>query len=279
VARNAITYVSRTLDSLLLQSFSPQRIIVVDDGSEDGTQRILNQYRRRYPRALEVLTLPDRGYDIRRVQHNINLAWAEASRSNIKTDFFMITGDDCSYPHNYAEVLVSRMSVDAKIAIASGRVSGHLRDSSDQLPSGSGRMIKCGFWKEIGGMYPIRAGGETWLVYKAMELGLKACVFEDLAFEHRRPLGSEHQFADWGASMYNLGYHPLFVIGRLAKNLLERNVGVEGSVNMIRGYMQGALGSSDFYFGRFEDSLRKFIGGEQQKRIARAIASRLKIPD
>lgn len=279
VARNALTYLPQTLDSLLAQSSAPQRIIVVDDGSKDGTQRILDHYRTRYLGALEVLTLPDRGYDIRRVQHNINLAWATASRSNLRTDFFMITGDDCSYPENYAEQLVSRMMADARIVVASGRPSGQFADSLDQLPSGSGRIIRCDFWKEIGGKYPIRAGGETWLIYKAMQLGLKASVFEDLEYQHLRPQGSEHQFADWGASMHNLGYHPLFAMGRVAKNLFERNVGLEGSVNMVRGYLQGALGSSDFYFGPFEDSLRKFINSEQRKRITRTIASRLRVSD
>lgn len=250
---------------------------MVDDGSKDGTERVLGQYQREYPESIEILTLPDRGYDIRRVQHNINLAWAAASESNIKTDFFMVTGDDCSYAENYTGPLVSRMLRDARIAVASGRASDQLRSSLDQLPSGSGRMIKCDFWEKMGGKYPVRAGGETWLVYKAMELGLKVRVYEDLAFQHLRPQGSQHQFADWGASMHNLGYHPLFVMGRVAKNLVERNVGLEGSVNMVRGYLQGALGSSDFYFGPFENSLRKFISGEQRKRMTRTITSRLRI--
>lgn len=277
MARNARTYIPRTLDSLLVQSSSPERIIVVDDGSKDGTERILGQYQRENPDSFEILTLPDRGFDIRRVQHNINLAWAAAAKSNLRTDFFMVTGDDCSYPENYTGLLVSRMLRDAKIAVASGRASDQLRSLLDQLPSGSGRMIKCDFWEKMGGKYPVRAGGETWLVYKAMELGLKVRVYEDLAFQHLRPQGSQHQFADWGASMHNLGYHPLFVIGRVAKNLIERNVGLEGSVNMVRGYLQGALGSSDFYFGPFENSLRKFISGEQRKRMTRTITSRLRI--
>jgi hypothetical protein len=75
--------------------------------------------------------------------------------------------------------------------------------------------------------------------------------------------------------MHNLGYHPLFVIGRLARNLVKQNVGVEGSLNMLRGYLQGALGSSDFYFGQFEKPLREFINTEQRTRITRTIASRL----
>jgi len=277
VARNACTYIPRTLESLLAQSLSPKRLIVVDDGSKDGTGRILGQYQREYPNSIQILSLPDRGYDIRRVQHNINLAWAAASESNVKTDFFVVTGDDCSYPEDYTKLLVSRMLRDPKIAVASGTPSGQLHGALDRLPSGSGRMIRCDFWKRIGGKYPVRAGGETWLTYKAMELGLKVPVYQDLAFQHLRPQGSLHQFADWGASMHNLGYHPLFVIGRLVKNLIKRNMGLEGSVNMIRGYLQGALGSSDFYFGPFENSLRKFISGEQRKRMTRTITSRLRI--
>jgi glycosyltransferase involved in cell wall biosynthesis len=277
VARDAFRYIPRTLDSLLMQSSSARRILVVDDGSTDGTQRILGDYRKDHSETLDILTLPDRGYDIRRVQHNINLAWAKASKSGPKTDLFMITGDDCYYPESYAEVLITRMMRDSRIVVASGKISGESNDSADMLPTGSGRMVRCDFWQQIGGRYPIRAGGETWLVYKALELGLKANIFEDISYQHLRPQGSQHQFVDWGASMHNLGYNPLFVIGRLVRNLVKRKVGVKGSLNMVRGYLQGVLGSSDLYFGPYENSLRNFISSEQRKRITRVVTSRFKI--
>ncbi len=275
VARNAEDSLPRTLDSLFLQTVPPKCVVVVDDGSTDGTVGILDSFKSRQGDRMEVLTLPDRGYDIRRVQHNINMACAAASKREPNTEFFMVSGDDCAYPENYAEVLLKRMANDTRIAIASGRAAGQLDNSLDKFPSGSGRMIRYQFWSEIGNRYPVRAGGETWIVYKALASGLKVRVYEDLRFDHLRPQGSQHKYVDWGASMHNLGYHPLFVIGRLAKNLVNQNFGLEGSLNMVRGYLQGALGSSDFYFGQFEEPLRAFINMEQRKRMTRTIASRL----
>lgn len=54
------TYLEAQLDSLLAQTWPNIRIIVSDDGSTDGTLRILQNYARRYPGKFEVLDNPQR---------------------------------------------------------------------------------------------------------------------------------------------------------------------------------------------------------------------------
>lgn len=119
VARNAAQHLSTTLNSLLRQTISPKRVIVVNDGSTDETGRILLRYKE-HDRTIHPLTLPDRGYDIRRVPSNINLAWKLSSETSLRTEFFMISGDDCSYPTRYAETLIARMQSNERLAVASG---------------------------------------------------------------------------------------------------------------------------------------------------------------
>jgi hypothetical protein len=92
-------------------------------------------------------------------------------------------------------------------------------------------------------------------------------------FEHFRPRGAKHQFIYWGAAMQTLGYHPLYAIGRIAKNALTTTVGLKGSINMLRGYLQALLGSDDPFVSPFESELRQFVCREQAQSIARVVIS------
>ncbi len=250
-------------------------LIVVNDGSSDRTPEILKDYQRRHSKLLRVLDLPDNGYDIRRVPRNINLACIEAETAVPKTDFFMISGDDCSYPINYAQLLISRMESKPQIVIASGKPSSDAGLRQEHSPSGSGRMVRRSFWNEIGGKYPVKAGWETWLLYKALERKFEVKLFDDLVFHHMRPRGAKHQFAYWGAAMYTLGYHPLYTVGRIAKNTIGRGISVKGSLHLVRGYLQARLGPSDPFMSPFERSLRKFVFREHAKEIGKRIKTNL----
>lgn len=48
-AHNEEAYLGKTLDSLVNQSLKPSKIIVVNDNSTDGTQRIIDLYSERFP--------------------------------------------------------------------------------------------------------------------------------------------------------------------------------------------------------------------------------------
>jgi hypothetical protein len=135
-------------------------------------------------------------------------------------------------------------------------------------------MVRASFWRDVGGRYPLKAGWETWLLYKAGEKGLQVRLFDELTYEHARPRGTEHQFVYWGAAMGTLGYDPLYALGRIAKNLFVRSVSVRGTVNMLRGYFEAELGSDDPFMSRFDKSLREFVKRGQRHRIAK-IAARL----
>ncbi len=273
VARNAAPHIKRTLNSLLNQTLKPEGIVIVDDGSTDSTPDILRSYEREHHSTVKVMTRPDKGYDIRRVPSNINLAWKTMSASGLASGFFMISGDDCFYPPHYAESLLAKMHTDLRTVVASGRPSTSTSLSREHSPSGSGRMINEQFWRELGGRYPLVAGWESWLLYMACLNGFKVSLFGDLVFEHFQPRGAKHQFIYWGAAMQTLGYHPLYAVGRIAKNALTTTVGMKGSINMLRGYLQAVLGSDDPFVSPFDPVLRQFVCQEQAQRIARVVMS------
>jgi hypothetical protein len=275
VAKNAAQQLPQTLDSLLNQAQKPERVTIVDDGSTDETPQILSNYRERHESIFNIVTLPDRGYDIRRVPSNINLAWKTTTAFGLKCDFFMISGDDCFYPSNYARSLLDRMEADNRVVVASGRPASSSGPSREHSPSGSGRMVSSSFWNDVGATYPLRAGWETWLLYAASARGLKAQLFGDIVFEHLRPRGTKHQFLYWGAAMQTLGYHPLYALGRITRNLLVHPLALKGPVNMFRGYLQAKLGCGDPFISPFEPSIRAYVRQEQAYRIANIVGSLL----
>jgi glycosyltransferase involved in cell wall biosynthesis len=57
---NARQYVGRAIKSMLNQSFSDFRLIIVDDGSTDGSRRVIERYARRDPR-IELISRPNTG--------------------------------------------------------------------------------------------------------------------------------------------------------------------------------------------------------------------------
>jgi len=270
VTRNGAEHLRKTIDSVLSQSEPPKRVTVVDDGSNDNTPKILQQYQQ-VTDNVKVLTKPDRGYDIRRVPANINQAWAK--NADLATKYFMISGDDCAYPTEYAAYLLARMQSNPRLVVASGRPTSGGASAQEHSPSGSGRMVHCAFWRQVGGEYPLKAGWETWLLYAATENGFDVQLFDDLSYEHTRPRGSGHQFFYWGAAMGTLGYHPLYATGRLARNALVRSVGIHGAVNMSRGYLQSQLGSDDPFISPFDESVREFVGYQQARRIREIVAA------
>lgn len=273
VTKDGAEHLQCTLESLFKQTLASRGVVVVDDGSTDSTPQILSDFTRKHPSNVQVLSLPDRGYDIRRVPANINQAWKTAAEAAWVTDYFMISGDDCVYPTDYAETVLNAMKREPKTVIASGQLSSGGRLSNEHSPAGSGRMVKSSFWLEIGGEYPLKAGWETWLLYKAQENGQRVKLVSEVTFEHLRPRGAMHQLTYWGAAMHGLGYHPLYAVGRIAKNVITRTTTIRGAVNMLRGYIQACLGSADPFISPYDASLRRYMRENQVHSIVSAATS------
>ena len=273
IAKNAADHISTTIQSLLDQTTLPTKIIVVNDGSSDNTREILTKYALKY-RLLQLVDLPDKGFDIRRVPSNLNLALDSARESS--DEYLMISGDDCVYPPSYVQSIIERMDEDHRIAVASGHPSQSGLRTEERTPSGSGRMVRINFLKLVGFRFPIRAGWEAWLLYRAEQEGYRSQLFADLAYAHVRPRGTSHHFTYWGAAMYTLGYHPLYALGRVARNLV-RQASIKSALGLLAGYLIAVLGSSDPFIVPFDPTLRKYVRRRQGQEISRVVSSVLSI--
>lgn len=271
-ARNSEKTVERTLDSILSQSIAPSHVIVVDDGSKDSTPSILEKIRES-SNVLHIITQPDMGYDSRRIVHNWNKA-LEYAKSLQYADYHFISADDCIYPANYVQFLIEMMQENPKLVVASGSRRLKIQSFARRVPEGAGRLIDNKFFNAIGGGYPPQYGYESWILFKALQLGFEIENFTEVTFEHLREFGSEHHFVEYGPMMKCLGYHPFFVILRCARNILfgTEEIPARASLRMIYDYFTADRRfKNDEYYKYYDEEVRSFIRNQQKKRIRRLL--------
>ena len=106
--RNESPYIASCLDRLLSQTYPSDyyEVIVVDDGSTDGTSEILEEYKRRYPRV-QVLQASQGFSGITGKQNPL----ARGVRSS-SGEVILHTDADCTVPLTWIEEVVTHFGED-----------------------------------------------------------------------------------------------------------------------------------------------------------------------
>ncbi|MEE1342743.1 MAG: glycosyltransferase family 2 protein [Lachnospiraceae bacterium] len=99
-AFNVERYIEKTLESLVKQTLEEIEIIVVDDGSTDGTQEILMRYQQAYSDKLRIFTIENEG-----VSHARNVGVRHA-----KGEYVMFVDSDDYIAPNMCELLFEQAS-------------------------------------------------------------------------------------------------------------------------------------------------------------------------
>lgn len=267
--RNSQETIRRALFSIKEQTINPEQVIVINDGSTDKTQDILDDIQKDWP-SLHVISNPDLGYDISRVVKNWNAAIKLNRNSGLqKTDYHMIATDDTIYPPDYGKKIISYMDSNPSVAIASGNYSKY----KSVKPHGAGRFIRNSFFEETSwhGYYPEQMGYESAILYEASHRGYTYVVIDDATFEHIRPLGEAHKFYEFGASMRTLGYLPLFAAARFLKYFVTGEVtGRLGAIYMLYYYLTYTPKSVG-YDRMYDKNIRQYIRENQVQRLKNII--------
>jgi len=268
IVKNGEDTLKGSLESLLFQSVKPSMICIIDDGSTDKTSEILLDFRKKNVDLIHIITLPDQGYDIRRVVHNWNKACDFINKSGNQYDFMLIATEDVNFPTNYVDKLLEEMSQDNDLVVVSGN-RGLSQSDYLSFPEGAGRLVRMSFFKKIGFNFPPYYGFESWILYKALQLGFKIKKKMDLNYKHTRAYGSEHNFVEFGPAMQCLGYHPLFVFARVFRNIFTKNAEIskKGSITMLFDYFNKSKWKNDPYYKFHEPELRIFIRTLQKRRL------------
>ncbi|TVP42032.1 Glycosyl transferase family 2 [Candidatus Nitrosocosmicus arcticus] len=261
--RNSETIIEKAILSLYNQTIQPDYIIVIDDGSTDKTGVILNDLSKKMDN-LFIMTNPDLGYDISRVVKNWNKAIELRGIKNLKeTDYHMIGTDDTIYEKDYAEKIISFMDKNKDYAI----VSGNFDDNDYSTPRGAGRFIRHSFFNKEYKRYPEKMGYESAILIISRKNGFKDTILNEARYDHTRPLGQNHHFYEFGASMRTLGYHPIFALGRFFLYFsTNKPIGRIGAIYMLYHYIFYKP-KQDGYDSMYPKEIRRFTRKIQMDKI------------
>jgi glycosyltransferase involved in cell wall biosynthesis len=250
-ARNEAQFIELTLRSIVAQTILPLKWVIVDDGSTDGTDAIVNRYMARYP-WIELLKMP-----ARQERHFAGKVMAFNAGythiSDVSYDVIVSVDADISLPDNdYFEFLLKKLADNPALGLvgtpfvdSSGAYD--YRFASIEHVSGACQVFRRECFEQIGGYVPVKGGGiDHMAVIAARVRGWQTRTFTEKTCLHLREMGTA-QHGVWKARLlqgtkdYTFGYHPLWEVFRTAYQMTKRPYVVGGALLAI-GYLWAFIG-------------------------------------
>ena len=194
VNRDKKTYLKDCLDSLLNQTHSSIEIIVVDNGSQDGSQEMLKE---EFPQ-------------VKLIANKHNQFYCRAQNQGIKVaegEYIICLNNDVVLEKDFVEEMLKAANTDERIGMVCGKIISRDRqtlDSAGQLLGRSRRPIERGYKKKDTGIfdqpcYIFSAGGVAPLYKRKMLNGIK---LEDEYFDESYGMFYEDLDIAWRANLF-----------------------------------------------------------------------------
>lgn len=241
-ARNEAESLPRLADSLLTQSLSPSRWVVVENGSTDSTPQTLDALRGTVP-FLVAVSLPRD--EVRAYAGHVGRALQAAIPHITPLPEIVVSVDaDVTFPTDHFERLLERFAGDETLGIASGtcleEVDGEWKErhvTGDHV-WGAARAYRR---EVIPVVMPLenQMGWDGIDQIKANVAGWTTATFKDIPFFHHRPEGARKggSFAvrtRQGQAAYYMGYRPSYLV--LRAMFATRND--LGALGLVWGYLR-----------------------------------------
>lgn len=246
--RDEEVYLPRTIDSMVRQTIRPRQWVIVNDGSKDGTAKIIDDAAREFP-WIRAVHRTDRGY--RKWGAGIIEAFYDGYHALEFSEWgFMSKLDgDLSFEPTYFEQTFAKFSSDPQLGIGGG-VLYHYENGRRVLENhpkfhvrGGVKIYRRACWEAIGGLW-VGPGSDTVDEVKANMLGWTTSSFFDIHMIHHRFTGAS--WGRWGGLVkdgkidYVSGYHPLFLAAKSIVRLGRRPY-VLSSLALVYGYISATF--------------------------------------
>ena len=272
-AKNEAEFLLNTIESVVAQTITPARWVIVDDGSADNTGQIADDAAKKYD-WISVVHRKDRG--ARRAGGGVVEAFQDGLEllQNVQWDYLVKMDGDVTFGLDYFKQCFAKFAADSKLGIGGGLIC-NLINGTPQPESkvdpvfhvrGATKIYKFECWQAIGGLVPA-VGWDTIDELKANMLGWKSLTFREIPMLHHRPAGAAYgTWPNWvknGRANYVTGYHPVFMLFKCLSRVFKKPFGV------------GALGLAVGFFGSYLKGLPRiddiqvirFLRREQMKRL------------
>jgi glycosyltransferase involved in cell wall biosynthesis len=273
--RNEAEHIQRMIESVLAQTNRPTQCIIVDDGSTDGTDLIIQEAATRY-KWIQTVHREDRGS--RRAGGGVMDAFYAGLEllANERWQYLVKLDGDVSFEPDYFERCFRRFAEEPRLGIAGGLicqvVGGTLSPESTGDPAfhvrGATKIYRRECWQDIGGLLRT-VGWDTVDELKANMLGWSTRTLSEVKIVHHRPAGAAYgMWSNWvknGRANYVAGYHPIFMLLKCISRVFKRPYGIAALglwVGFCSGYTKRIWRVDDPEFLRYvrHQQARRLLG-------------------
>jgi glycosyltransferase involved in cell wall biosynthesis len=276
-ARNEEACIENTILSVMSQTITPLKWVVVSDGSTDGTDDIIKRYAAQLPWLEFVRVSNERERHFAAKVECFNAGYARVI--GLSYNFIGNLDADVTFDKEYYEVLLGKFYEFKELGVAGTPFVEGRKQVYDygytniEHVSGLSQLFRRECFEEIGGYKPIKGGGIDWVaVTTARMKGWKTRTFTDKVCYHHRRIGtaSSGELGAWfkrGGKDYYLGNHPLWELFRAAYQMTKRPFGIAGAA-LFFGYVWGMVSRIE---RPVSTELIAFIRHEQMDRLGQLL--------
>jgi biofilm PGA synthesis N-glycosyltransferase PgaC len=279
-ARNEASNIPRVLDTVAAQTQRPLRWVIIDDGSNDRTAEIVDDFARKHDFVQLLRQEPTGERTFASKAQALKKAY-EALRS-IPFDFVGNLDADIELPPDYYAGILEKFREDPQLGLAGGiiwdvvgdRMIKHITNINSV--AGAVQLFRRACYDAIGGYFPSRVGGiDTIAEVSARMRGWKVSSLPEVRVLHHRETGTAlhgNLKAAWRAGLkdYRLGYHPAFYVLMCVRRVWERPR-LLGSLLRCAAYGGQALRRIPL---EAPPDVAAFMKEEQRSRLKRALHPR-----
>ena len=269
--RDEEQYIAETIRSVVGQTIQPAEWIIVDDGSRDGTGRIIDECARQYP-WIKALHRSDRGQRVPGTGVMEAFYQGYGSLESTDWEFIVKLDGDVGLSPDYFEQCFERFATDEKLGMCGGMMycikNGELHRETHPLSHVRGpiKLYRRACWDAIGGLVK-SPGWDTVDEVQANRLGWRTRTFPEIKVIHYRPTGAAQGI--WrngvknGRADYVSGYHPVFMFAKCVRRLFKKPYVINALANgygFITGYTKRIPRGGD-------PPLIRYIRSQQVRRL------------
>jgi len=231
--KNEEKYIHHPLESVMSQTCTPLRWVIVSDGSEDGTDDILRKYQERCD-FLQFIRRDAIKENIGFMSKVFALRQGYETLREVEYNFIGILDGDISFDPTYYENILTEFGKNKKLGISGGYIyepdknGVYRRRTHNRVRSVAGavQMYRRECYEMIGGLQPIIYGGEdTYAEIVARINNWEVQAFPEYKVFHHKP-GYEkrgvwkERFRE-GRLDYVLGYRTIYELLKLIRRIPE----------------------------------------------------------